>query len=359
MQFLKNKKYFNKTTYSIIGVLIFFGVFTFVVFNLLGKVIPVPAYDDHRSTLYQDYTVQKEQNRIDVLILGIRGENDPEGGLLADSVILASFDEQSETSVMISIPRDLYVEMPNGRSGKINTAYSIGKLQDKSGLNYAREVIQYITGVYVDHTIILNFDGFLEIVDTVNGIQISRATSFSEPCQWQGEGKQGSAYWVAHQEPVADCGEEYTIPEPPYWEFRVPAGVHTLTSEDALYYVRSRVSSNDFERAKRQQEVINAIKEKVISLDLINPQKAYEILKALEDNVILDQEITLTNIHKFLPIIQIVSDSATNQKVLEPGPEGIIKEERDEHGRFILVPANESGSWEQVRMFFQGILNNE
>ena len=72
MQFLKNKKYFNKTTYSIIGVLIFFGVFAFVVFNLLDKVIPVPAYDDHRSTLYQDYTVQKEKDRIDVLILGIR-----------------------------------------------------------------------------------------------------------------------------------------------------------------------------------------------------------------------------------------------------------------------------------------------
>lgn len=357
MQFFQNKKYFNKTTYLIAGVLAFFGVVTLGVFTLFDNVINI-EYDPYRANLYQNYTVQKEQDRLDVLILGIRGENDPEGGLLADSVILASFDKDSGTSAMISIPRDLYVEMPNGRSDKINTVYSIGKLQDKSGLNYAREVIQYITGVYVDHTIVLNFDGFLDIIDIVEGIEISASAPFSEPCQWQGEGKQGNPYWRAHEEQIADCGEQYTISEPPYWEFHIPAGTHTLTGEDALYYVRSRVSSNDFERARRQQEIINAIRQKVISLDIINPQKALEVLDVLRNNTVLDTKVDATNVRKFLAIADVVSSSTTNQKVLEPGPDGIIQEERDENGRFVLVPANPERDWGEVRMFFQDILNN-
>lgn len=355
MQFFKNKKYFNKTTYLITGVLVFFGLFTVGIFTLLDNVINI-EYDPYRANLYQDYTVEKEQDRLDILILGIRGENDPEGGLLADSVILASFDKQNGTSAMISIPRDLYVEMPNGRSDKINTVYSIGKLQDKSGLNYAREVIQYITGVYVDHTIVLNFDGFLDIVDVIDGVQISRDAPFSEPCQWQGEGKQGSPYWIAHQEPIANCGVEYTISEPPYWEFHIPAGTHTLGGQDALYYVRSRISSNDFQRARRQQEVINAIRQKVASLDIINPAKAFEVLDILQDNLVLDTKVDATNVRKFIAIAEVVSDSATNQTVLEPGPDQIIQETRDENGRFILVPAD--GDWEPVRKFFQEILSN-
>ena len=355
MQFLKNKKYFNKTTYIITGILVFFGVFTAGIFTLIDNVINI-EYDPYRANLYQDYTVQKEQDRLDVLILGIRGENDPEGGLLADSVILASFDKQNGTSAMISIPRDLYVEMPNGRSDKINTVYSIGRLQDKSGLNYAREVIQYITGVYVDHTIVLNFDGFLDIVDVIDGVQITRSTPFSEPCQWQGEGKADSLYWKAHQEPIANCGAEYSITEPPYWEFHIPAGTHTLNGQDALYYVRSRISSNDFQRARRQQEVISAIRQKVVSLDIINPTKALEVLDILQDNLVVDTKVDATNVRKFLSIAEIVSNSATNQRVLEPGADQILQETRDENGRFILVPS--SGDWGQVRMFFQEILSN-
>ena len=358
MQFariFRNKTYFNKTTYIITGVCICFGAFALAFFTLFDNVINI-EYDPYRETLYTNYEVKKEDNRLDVLILGIRGENDPEGGLLADSVILASFDKDNGTSTVISIPRDLYVEMPDGRSDKINRAYSIGKLQDQSGLNYIREVIQYISGIYVDHTIVLNFDGFLEIIDTVNGIQVTRDTPFSEPCQWQGEGKQGSPYWRSHEEQIANCGEQYAISEPPYWEFYVPAGTHTLNGQDALYYVRSRVSSSDFQRARRQQQVMDAIKQKVISLDIIDPQKALEVLDILRDNVVLDTKVDPTNIRKFLSIAEAVSSSSTNHQVLEPGPNGVIEESRDEYGIFILVPKN--GDWEEVRMFFQNILDN-
>ena len=356
-KYIKDKKYLNKTTYIIVGVFAVFGFGAVAFFTLFDNVINIEV-DSHREPLYTDYQVQKEDNRLDVLILGIRGENDPEGGLLADSIILASFNKDTGTSAMISIPRDLYVEMPNGRSGKINTAYYIGKLQDKSksGLNYVREVIQYISGIYVDHTIVLNFDGFLEVIDIVDGIEIHRATPFSEPCQWQGEGKPGSPYWRAHQEQIANCGEEYIIENPPYWEFYIPAGTHLLNGQDALYYVRSRVSSNDFIRAKRQQEVMDAIRRKVVSLDIINPQKALEVLGVLRDNVVLDTKVDPVNVRKFLSIAEVVSSSATNQKVLEPGQDGILKETRDDMGRFILVPS--SGDWQEVRMFFQNILNN-
>ena len=93
-----------------------------------------------------------------------------------------------------------------------------------------------------------------------------------------------------------------------------------------------------------------------MSLDIINPTKALEVLDILQDNLVVDTKVDATNVRKFLSIAEIVSNSATNQRVLEPGADQILQETRDENGRFILVPS--SGDWGQVRMFFQEILSN-
>lgn len=116
-------------------------------------------------------------------------------------------------------------------------------LANGGGIDMAEKVISKITGIYIDKTVVFDFSAFKEIVDAVGGIDIYLEKPFKESSQWG-------------------------------YEFSLPAGNNHLNGEQALYYVRSRYSTNDFDRARRQQEVIIAIKNKALTLGfLTNPLK--------------------------------------------------------------------------------------
>ncbi len=213
-----------------------------------------------------------EEKRFDVLILGIRGESDSDledaGGLLTDTILVASFDRDTKKAAMISVPRDLYIDLAmtakNGKQvevkGKINEMYEKG-LSNGGGIDMAEKVISKVTGTYIDKTVIFDFNAFKEIVDTLGGIDIYLAKPFRESTQWG-------------------------------YEFSLPAGNNHLNGEQALYYVRSRYSTNDFDRAKRQQEVIIAIKNKAFTLGfLTNPLKINSLLSDLKGNLKTDFQI--------------------------------------------------------------------
>ena len=86
---------------------------------------------------YENFSIEKEDTRVDVLLLGMRGVGDPDGGLLADTIILASYDTRTRKAALVSIPRDLYVELPgDGKKAKINrggTCFRIRVNRDWSG----------------------------------------------------------------------------------------------------------------------------------------------------------------------------------------------------------------------------------
>ncbi|MDX1607801.1 MAG: LCP family protein, partial [Candidatus Spechtbacterales bacterium] len=228
--------------------------------------------------VYQDFKIEKEADRLDILVLGIRGSGDPNGGLLADTMILVSFDKKNDKVSMVSLPRDLYVDMPEyPNKEKINFAYALGEQRKPGGggLTLSKEVVKYITGVYVDHAVVMNFEGFERLVNIMGGVQIYRNTDFYETKQWQGEGKEGSPFWYKESadaeagqitqneneeeqqtDDVQDIQQEdsqentaVSAPEPreEYWVFHVPAGTSNLDGNSALYYVRSRYSSSDFD----------------------------------------------------------------------------------------------------------------
>lgn len=328
---------------------------------------------------YPDFSVEPEDDRIDVLILGIRGSGDPNGGLLADTMVLASFDKKTKRAAMVSIPRDLYVEMPDHGPEKINFAYALGEMRSPGGggLTMSKEVVQYVSGVYIDHAIVLNFEGFKRVVDTLGGVTITRDTPFIESQQWQGERVAESPYWVFRQEqaPVVeqtedapveeevslDEGEEDVVieqapaPSPSgYWMFRVPEGTHTLNGNDALYYIRSRYSSSDFDRVRRQQEVIDALKNQALSLGVLaNPFKVFEVIDALGKNIRTD--MSLGDIREFISLAQEYQSVPVNHAVLEPADDGIIYADKSAGGAYILLPRG--GDWNEVRSFFKTLLS--
>src|SRR3989344_3249519 len=202
-------------------------------------------------------------DRLSVLILGIRGEDDIEdGGLLTDTMLLASIDKKTKNGFIVSIPRDLWLDMnislkdgkPFHLTGKINEAYARG-LEHGQGLSLTSQAVSRITGVPIDRAIVFDFNAFKDIVDILGGIDIVLAQPFSEPKQWGGG-------------------------------FSLPAGLNHLDGEKSLYYARSRYSSSDFDRARRQQEVIFAIKKKATELGFIaNPVKISNLFSSLKGNL--------------------------------------------------------------------------
>jgi polyisoprenyl-teichoic acid--peptidoglycan teichoic acid transferase len=163
---------------------------------------------------------------------------------------------------MISIPRDLYVDFTIGKQkgrGRINELYQralFKKISPEDSMQILADKVQEITGERIDRFFNIDFAGFTDFVDTLGGIDVDV--------------------------PETIVDREYPDNNWGYQTFRLSKGYQTLTGPTALKFVRSRHSTSDFDRSARQQLVIAAIKDKLISLDaLTSPTK----LKGLYDSV--------------------------------------------------------------------------
>jgi len=133
-----------------------------------------------------EYVPEKDPDRINALILGIRGEDDPYvGALLSDGIMMVSFKKSTGQVALISIPRDLYLQMPGEtRYEKVNSAYVIGLEKYGNGLDYAKKTIAYITGQHIEYGLIVNFEAFKDIIDLLGGVTIYLDKPFIEDKQW-------------------------------------------------------------------------------------------------------------------------------------------------------------------------------
>lgn len=252
----------------------------------------------------------KDPERINILLLGARGLEEPgEGQLLSDAIILVSIKESTEQVALISLPRDLYTKIWCSRENKkINFAYAQG------GLSCAKKTISYLTDLYIDYAISINFEALQEIIDTIGGITVYLDKPFEESFQWAKEGKEEDEHWFIKE----IDGEEK-------WVFNLPAGQNDLDGQTTLYYVRSRYSTDDFDRMRRQQQVLLAIKEKSFSLGVLaNPVTVYNLLDVLGKNVRTDMK--LADIKTLISLaLSLSSENAViKKKFFNINPEGLL-----------------------------------
>src|SRR4030042_1894714 len=132
-----------------------------------------------------EYTPEKDPDRINALLLGIRGEGDPNGGLLSDGIMMLSFKKSTGQVSLISIPRDLYLQMPGEvKYEKVNAAYALGLGKYNNGLDYAKKTVAYITGQHIEYGVVINFEAFNDIIDLLGGVTIYLDKPFIENKQW-------------------------------------------------------------------------------------------------------------------------------------------------------------------------------
>lgn len=216
--------------------------------------------------------LKETDGRVNALVLGLDTQANS-GRLNTDTILVSSFSLTEGKPVLISIPRDLWVSFDNGGQGKINTAYARGALQfngkidAKKGVETAKVVVEKVLGIPLHYWVVVDFEGFEKIIDTLGGIEVCVEHTFDD-----------YAYPVS--------GEEKAPPWERYEHLHFNKGCQKMSGERALKYSRSRMGTagegSDFARVRRQQKVILAVKDKVLSLSLLfDPGKAISLYKQL------------------------------------------------------------------------------
>lgn len=162
-----------------------------------------------------------------ILVLGLDRRPGETGPVRSDTLLLIIVRSDVPQVTLLSIPRDLYVEVPGHGQSRINTAHFFG------GPALAAETVALNFGVPIDRWARLDFNGFRALVDAAGGVDIDVPR-----------------YIVDNAYPTEDYG---------VMRIEIPAGQQHMDGETALRYVRTRHDSNDFERAERQQQVVLAL----------------------------------------------------------------------------------------------------
>ncbi len=296
------------------------GNATISVVNRIAQGVSGNATEPEQIPLAKDpeYTMpENDKNRLDILVLGIRGRDDIEnGGLLTDTILLFSMDTKTGRASLVSIPRDLTVRITDDRTEKINAAYA------HYGISGSKKIFSRILGVAIDNIVVADFDAFLSVVDTLGGITITLDKPFHETQQWG-------------------------------YEFSLPVGTSTLTGEQALYYARSRYTTSDFDRSRRQMQVLLAIKEKVAALSLTSdPLKALEIITTIRKHIETDLNIFDLGTLKDLMAQQ---DKLNHIKRYQLTTENILYETKVS-GIYQLLPRD--GTLAHIHRFLQTVLQD-
>ncbi len=203
--------------------------------------------------------IPQPKGQVNVLLLGSDTRSGGFGGR-TDTILLLTINPADNSINITSFPRDLYVYIPGGNNNRINTAWGRG------GFETLASTFEYNLGVRPDYYALINFWSFTTLIDDLGGIDVNASQPLSE----------------------------YTARG---W-FTVPAGVNHMDGATALYYSRSRKSTSDFDRNRRQQEVVTAVIDKMMSLYTIS--KIPEVYQAYVNSVTTN--IKLKDVISLIPV---------------------------------------------------------
>jgi LCP family protein required for cell wall assembly len=213
------------------------------------------------------------EGRVTLLLLGV--DRREEEVSRSDTIILVNIDPAEKTARMISIPRDLRVIVPGFGAHKINAAYTFGDFNEDvpgRGPGLMMRTIETNFGINIDYFAEVDFNGFVEIVDTVGGLTLD----------------------VPY--PIRD--NEYPGPNNQYMRIYFPSGWQHMDGQRVLQYARTRHADNDVQRSARQQQVLLALRQQAVSLDLLRQASTLigEVGDAVRTDLSPDQALKLARL---------------------------------------------------------------
>ncbi len=280
----------------------------------------------------------EERDRVNILLLGIGGKNH-DGGQLTDTIIAASLKPSTDQVAMLSIPRDLAVPIEGSGYGRVNSIAAFAE-QDKPGSGglAASQAIGDLLEEPMDYYVRVDFQGFEKIIDEVGGVDVYVEKSFDD-----------YSYPVLGREDAADYYSRYE-------HLSFSEGWQHMDGALALKYARSRHGTNgegsDFARARRQQKIITAARDKVLSSStLLNPGKLAAIINQLSSNI--STNLKIWEIIKIWGMVKDIQSDAIVNKVLDNSPSGLLVDGRGENGAYLLSPR--SGDFSEIEYLYENI----
>jgi len=212
-------------------------------------------------------------DRVSILLMGLdyRDWEQGNGPPRTDSMMLVTIDPVAKTAGMLSIPRDLWVEIPGWEHNRINTAYFLGEANrlPGGGPGLAMETVERLLGVPIDFFAVIDFHAFERMIDEIGGVDIL----VFEPMR------------------IAPIGRE---------SMGLEAKAYHFDGAEALAYARARkTEGGDFDRAQRQQQVALAIRDTILEVDMVPvlltkaPALYEELAAGVRTNLSFDQMVSL------------------------------------------------------------------
>lgn len=262
---------------------------------------PGPINNDQGPTPTFTATPQlRPEGQINILILG---SDYREGrGFRTDVFMLLSLYPNEGTASVISFPRDLYVYLPGIGNQRINVAQPFG------GFPLSKATLEENFNVTADHYIMTNFDGFKSIINSLGGINVQASQYLSDHCELP----QGGFEKICTIYP----------------------GTNYMDGDTALWYVRSRYSTSDFDRTRRAQEVVFAMFSKLMSLDAVS--RIPELYSAYTYAV--ETDLTVADILPLAPLASSILADPSKLRRYEIGLGQVSPYVLPESGANVLIP---------------------
>lgn len=336
---LEKKKPISKkklTFWVIIAILIL--LLAWFLISIIGNIFNIFAdKDSNIFSLFKKDNIQLEgesEGRVNFLLLGMAG-GAHQGASLTDTIIVMSLDTKNNKVAFLSIPRDFYIKIPDNGYTKINATWSIGESEadsssvdakNQSGADLTKKTISHLIDLPIHYFVKIDFQGFEKIVDKFGGVDINVEDDLYDP------------YYPT---------EDYK-----YQVFQVDAGWHHFDGAMALKYVRSRKTTSDFDRAKRQQQVLVALKDKAEKLSMFDVKKIYDLSKIVGDSMKTD--LSVSEIKRMMELGKNIDTNNIANKVLDNSENGVLEDDTI-NGMYVLKPKLGVDEYSAIQYIAQNI----
>ncbi len=201
----------------------------------VASATPVPT-----AVVVEDPSLRPLQRTRNILLIGT-DQRDLDYVGRTDTIMVLSIDEANNRAALVSLPRDMYLPIPGVGYSRINTAYAFGEeRQPDGGLPLLMSTIERNFGIPIERYVRIDFSGFEGVVDALGGVDV-----------------------------VVDCPLYDELIYRYFDVYTLEPGAYHMNGEQALYYARSRKTTSDFDRARRQQRVLLAMRSRILDANML------------------------------------------------------------------------------------------
>lgn len=346
---LRAKVTLRRTVLVLALIVLLLGVF------LGGKIV----YNAHKlfggsifSILNTTKLKGEDTGRVNILLAG-NSSDDPghEGGNLTDSVMLISIDTKNNQAFMMSIPRDLWVDIPDDGHAKLNAAYVAGQSSHfrqsgypNGGMGQLEQIVEENFGIPIDYYALIDYNALKQSVDAVGGIDITVQSS--------------------DRRGLYDPSIDYATHGP---LVRLTNGTHHLNGEQALDFARARGDAygsygfpqSDFDRTAHQRQMLLALKSKAVSAGVLsNPARLSSLFDAIGGNVKTD--MSLGEVRRLYDLTKNTgSGNIKSLSLNSANGKNLLTNYQAPDGESALIPAAGIDDFSQIQAYLKQLTSHD